>query len=87
MSDDLISRQAAIDVLEERLQTNGYSNAALVSELNRCIGYVMRLPSARRGRWKKVGDNTYRCSVCGEISCCKGLFCVDCGSRMDGEEE
>lgn len=43
---DLIDRQAAIDVLEERLKANGYSNAALVSELNRSIGYLMRLPSA-----------------------------------------
>ena len=45
--DDLISRKAAIDVLEERLHANGYSNVALVSELNRSIGYLMRLPSAQ----------------------------------------
>lgn len=44
---DLISRQAAIDVLEERLHANGYSNVALVSEFNRSIGYLMRLPSAQ----------------------------------------
>lgn len=44
---DLIDRQAAIDVLEERLHANGYSNVALVSELNRSIGYLMRLPSAK----------------------------------------
>ena len=45
--DDTISRQAAIDVLEERLQANGYTNVALVSELNRSIGYLRRLPSAQ----------------------------------------
>lgn len=43
---DTISRQAAIDELEERLQANG-CNVSLVSELNRCIGYLMRLPSAQ----------------------------------------
>ena len=43
---DTISRQAAIDMLEGRLQANGYSNVALVSELNRSIGCLMRLPSA-----------------------------------------
>lgn len=43
---DLIRRQDAIDVLEERLRANGYSNVGLVSELNRSIGYLMRLPSA-----------------------------------------
>ena len=45
--EDCISRQAAIDALEERLQASGYSNVALVSELNRSIGYLMRLPSAQ----------------------------------------
>lgn len=44
---DTIYRQQAIDVLEERLQNSGYSNVALVSELNRSIGYLMRLPSAQ----------------------------------------
>jgi len=44
---DCIERQAAIEVLEERLHANGYSNVALVSELNRSIGYLMRLPSAQ----------------------------------------
>lgn len=44
---DYISRQAAIGVLEERLQANGYSNVALVSELNRSIGYLMGLPPAQ----------------------------------------
>ena len=43
----LIDRQQAIDVLEERLQANGYSNVALVSELNRSIGYLMQLPSVQ----------------------------------------
>lgn len=52
---DTISRQAAIDVLEERLQANGYSNTALVSELNRSIGYLMQLPSAEP-RWMPVTE-------------------------------
>ena len=45
---DLISRQAAVDVLEERLQANGCSNVALVSELNRSIGYLRQLPAVQR---------------------------------------
>lgn len=43
---DLISKQAVINVLEGRIRANGYSNVALVSELNQSIGYLMRLPSA-----------------------------------------
>ncbi len=37
----------------------------------------------RHGRWEQVGDNTYRCSVCGEISCCNSPFCSECGAKMD----
>lgn len=46
------------------------------------------VPSAeRQGRWEQVGDNAYRCSVCGEISCCNSPFCGECGARMDEVEE
>ena len=39
----------------------------------------------RWGRWKQVGDDAYKCSACGEISCCKSLYCGDCGVRMEVE--
>lgn len=90
---DLISRQAAIDVLKERLQANGYSNTALVSELNRSIWYLMRLSSAeRRGRW----DNGF-CSVCGAEALTEWndtggeyaftTFCPNCGAQMSPPDE
>lgn len=44
---DCISRQAAIDEIEERKNANGYRNVAVISELNRLEGYIMRLPSAQ----------------------------------------
>ncbi len=40
----------------------------------------------KHGRWEQVGDNTYRCSVCGEISCCNSPFCSECGAKMEGEQ-
>lgn len=52
MKDDTISRQAAIDEIEERRNANEYSNVALISELNRLEGYIMRLPSVQpEQRW------------------------------------
>ena len=42
---DLISRQAVIDEIEERVFANRTA-IPVVSELNRIEGYVMRLPSA-----------------------------------------
>lgn len=38
------------------------------------------------GYWEIVGGNTVKCSICGEISCCKGKYCSDCGARMDKED-
>ena len=40
----------------------------------------------KHGRWIKRGDNSWECSVCHEISCCNGNYCVDCGAQMDGGE-
>ena len=40
----------------------------------------------KHGRWIKRGDNSWECSVCHEISCCNGNYCVDCGAKMDGAE-
>lgn len=54
---ELIRRQDAIDVLEERLWANGYSNVALVSELNRSIGYLMQLPSAQSSEPIRINLN------------------------------
>ena len=88
MNGDTISRQAAIKVLEERLKANGYSNTALVSELNRSIGYLMRLPSAeRRGRWIENEFVAY-CSECGLYAYrsngipWKSNYCPICGASM-----
>ena len=44
----------------------------------------------KHGRWIQLTqDEEYialKCSLCGEISCCCGTYCPDCGARMDGEE-
>lgn len=55
MTEDLISRQTAIDVLEERVYANRCSTA-VVSELNRSIGYILRLPTVDAVEIKKDGE-------------------------------
>ena len=60
---DYIDKQLAIYVLEERIKANGYSNVTLVSELNRCIGYLMQLPSVHP-QWNY-------CPNCGADMRCK----------------
>lgn len=43
----------------------------------------------RHGHWIDVnGDGSlWRCSVCGELQCCKSNYCGDCGAKMDTEKE
>ena len=44
---DSIERQDVINEIEERKNANGYYNVAVISELNRLEGYIMRLPPAQ----------------------------------------
>lgn len=95
MNGDTISRQAALDAVDERLMANDYSNAALVSELNRLHGILARLPSEeRRGRWKtlKGYSNVLLCSECDTPYEKKEFaitpnYCYNCGARMINENE
>lgn len=101
MMNDLISRQAAIDEIEERIRANGYSNTALVSELNRLEGYILRLPTAvKHGKWIKIKDNEfeddgvqyfagpawYMCPICSRMVRVPTKYCSVCGMKSDGEE-
>lgn len=44
----------------------------------------------KHGKWIQLTQNVeptaLKCSLCGEISCCHGMYCPDCGARMDGED-
>ena len=70
---DLISRRAAIDELEERIHANGYSNVALVSELNRSIGYIMRLPSAQPEQLTAIEQRIFLAAMGRELDICKEM--------------
>ncbi len=89
--DDLISRQAAIDALNElKIYRPLDSDRWVISD---CLNKIVNLPSAeRRGRWEELYKNNYKCSVCGSWWTCEGSpiergfdYCPTCGSRMDLE--
>ena len=92
MSDDLISRQAAIDAFEKEL-------SAKYNKREFAIGFVgvksilENLPSVqpRKGKWiehewaEKYGGcliSNYECSVCGEWVRENSDFCPNCGADM-----
>ena len=96
--DDLISRQAAIDALDEYIEEysfdldeNGYHNPKWCA-MQEAKMTIQRLPSVeRRGRWifniDDKGwswDKPYMCDQCGEWVEKVFKFCPNCGS-FNGE--
>jgi len=50
---------------------------------------ITSIPSAdvvevKHGKWIENDDeyNHHKCSICGEISCCTGNYCPNCGADM-----
>ena len=83
--DDLISRQAAYEVL-----TVYYHHATDVQHVA-LHDALSKVPSAERhGRWIELYKNNYKCSVCGSWWTCEETpiessmyYCPVCGARMD----
>lgn len=93
---DLISRQAAIDALDEYIEEysfdldeNGYHNPKWCA-MQEAKMTIHRLPSTeRRGWWiiDKEFSNIGRCSFCGDRwgSVDQMNYCPSCGARMERE--
>lgn len=95
MDNDLISRQAAIDAIEEY-----FGDLPIVVHYD-MLQLIKKLPSAeRRGRWiEEYSANHFqaKCSACGE-STLYGItydlegnayymnYCPNCGARMEASE-
>ena len=95
--DNLISRQAAIDALEEErkyLLARGQYGAEDVL-VHHALNVIDELPSAeperKKGKWIKNNLVGWLCSNCGEYIVLNikmhGNFCPNCGADMRGEEE
>lgn len=82
---DLISRQAAIELLNSRvgdLTGTGTYFEKLLNELPS----VEAVPVVH-GRLTKIGEEfVYQCSVCHGKMMYKGAYCPNCGAKMEGAE-
>ena len=61
---------------------------AKISELseNYCANLVAAQNAQhepKRGKWVRVGDSTWQCTVCGGVACCDADYCPDCGAKME----
>ena len=94
---DLISRKAAIDIMQARgdasmgtVKAVFYSAAHMLELLP-----VVEAEPVRHGQWIKrgyvCGEYEWECSVCGESewrgSTIGLYYCPNCGAKMDGDEK
>ena len=92
---DCISRQAAIDTLENTKTAISENGERYIAKQN-AIMRIDALPSAqpKKGKWislddfrGKYNENGYKCSECDEHSDYKENFCPNCGADMRQRKE
>ena len=86
--DDCVSRKAVLDELEEDqyhleyCREHGIDRSVSMEMVRiRLHDLPVVYPKQRTGHWIVNGE-MLKCSECGELSCCKGRFCPDCGCKM-----
>ena len=90
--DDLISRQEAIDALDEAFpdETNTELKDGMALGLARAIVMLKELPAAeperKTGRWELSGEWLYICSRCGARHYFTP-YCPMCGVKMGDRNE
>lgn len=91
---DLISRQEALDTLNDEFTIIGKTNAIIVQDyIRRVKNRLHDLPSAqperKKGRWLPFDPPLFRCSECGATRENKTFmenFCPNCGADLRQEE-
>lgn len=59
---------------------------ALEADEKRIAELEAQMP--KEGEWIPVDDGMVyvKCSVCGDVMCCRGHYCPNCGAKMDRKE-
>lgn len=93
MSDDLISRQAAIDFIKDhsypvRYDGNSIEQGMTVTGIEQGLNEVPSIqPKQKTGHWVCLDDDelAYGCSECKSVSLRESKYCPNCGAYMKGE--
>lgn len=91
MSDDLISRQAAIEAMRELPhEYNTKEQRARTGGIAACQTIIRELPSVqpKTGRWINIRPllTAARCSECKSAFAERTNYCPRCGARMESED-
>ncbi len=90
--DDLISRQAAIDVINKYILSFDAIDANFLDGLKTTIKLIKEdvpsvQPERKNGKWEKKWHSYFKqelpcCSVCGHFSAMRWKYCPECGADM-----
>lgn len=85
--DDLISRQAAIEIVDKYLGSDGcIGDDVAMDIISDLTALAPAQPEQKKGKW--IDDGDYQiCSICGEEHCWenyRACFCDCCGADMRG---
>ena len=60
---------------------------ALEADEKRIAELEAQMP--KEGEWIPVDDGMVyvKCSVCGDVMCCRGHYCTNCGAKMKGAND
>lgn|GEM_PF-2391411 len=91
-TDDLISRQAALDCFHDWIDKHGDVHTADEMPEYQAIETLPSVDATTvvRGKWIYISDgyiDFYQCSVCGKLVKWSYNFCPRCGSRMEDHNE
>lgn len=77
----IYTHELALDLIQDEIHEKVKPDfLKICEEVNKDNGAELK---PKLGKWIQVDDVSYKCSVCGETSCCRGLFCPDCGTKME----
>ena len=84
---EYIEREQALDVINLADFTDDHGLLLWADSVQACL---LDIPSADvvpvvHGEWIRIAESMWKCSHCGNGSCCRGNYCPDCGADMRPE--
>lgn len=72
------------EIMQQDCNWEGNENITIDNlwEICQYVIFTWDVEPVKRGHWIRNIEG-YKCSECGEILCCYGDYCLNCGAKMD----